>query len=54
MSWTWKTKSARLKIKLADMVVLEKDLHDISASEISTTKVNLTMINRKITHRNGL
>jgi len=40
--------------KLADIVVLEKDLHDISPSEISTTKVNLTMMNGKITHRNGL
>ena len=40
--------------KLADIVVLEKDLHKIAPSEISTTKVNLTMMNGKITHRNGL
>lgn len=39
-----------LKIgKLADIVVLEKDLHQIAPSEISTTKVNLTMMNGKIT-----
>ena len=37
--------------KMADIVVLEKDLHDIPASEISTTKVKLTMMNGKITHR---
>ena len=40
--------------KLADIVVLEKDLHKIAPSEISTTKVNLTMMNGKITHRDGI
>jgi len=40
--------------KLADLVVLEKDLHNIAPSEISATKVNLTMMNGKITHRIGL
>ena len=40
--------------KLADLVVLEKDLHTIPPGEISTTKVNLTMMNGKITHRDGL
>jgi predicted amidohydrolase YtcJ len=40
--------------KLADIVVLEKDLHKIPASEISTTKVDLTMMNGKITHRDGI
>ena len=35
--------------KLADIVVLEKDLYAISPSEISTTKVKLTMMNGKIT-----
>ena len=37
--------------KLADVVVLEKDLHTIPSSEISTTKVKLTMMNGKITHQ---
>lgn len=35
--------------KLADIVVLKKDLHKISPSEISTTKVVLTMMNGKVT-----
>lgn len=39
--------------KLADLVVLEKDLHQIPASAISTTKVTLTMMNGRITHRDG-
>ena len=39
--------------KLADLVVLEKDLHQIPASAISTTKVTLTMMNGRITHRGG-
>jgi predicted amidohydrolase YtcJ len=44
-----------LKIgKLADIVVLEKDLHKIAPSEISTTKVKMTMMNGRITHREGL
>ena len=37
--------------KLADIVVLEKDLHKIKPAEISTTKVKLTMMNGKITYR---
>jgi predicted amidohydrolase YtcJ len=37
--------------KLADLVVLEKDLHKIAPSEISTTKVKLTMMNGNITYR---
>jgi predicted amidohydrolase YtcJ len=40
--------------KLADIVILDKDLHKIAPSEISTTKVNLTMMNGKITHREGI
>jgi predicted amidohydrolase YtcJ len=37
--------------KLADIVVLERDLHKIKPSEISTTRVNLTMMNGQITYR---
>lgn len=37
--------------KLADIVVLEKDLHKIPASAISTTKVKLTMMNGKVTYQ---
>jgi len=40
--------------KLADIVVLEKDLHKITPGEISTTKVQFTMMNGKITHRDGI
>lgn len=36
--------------KAADIVVLEKDLHQIAPSEISNTKVKLTMMNGKITY----
>jgi predicted amidohydrolase YtcJ len=36
--------------KLADIVVLEKDLHKIPPSEISTTKVTLTMMNGNVTY----
>jgi predicted amidohydrolase YtcJ len=32
-------------------VVLEKDLHKIPASDISTTKVKLTMMNGNLTYR---
>lgn len=35
--------------KLADLVVLEKDLYKIAPSEISTTRVKLTMMNGRIT-----
>ncbi len=45
-------KIGSLKVgKLADLIVLEKDLHTIPSSEISTTKVKLTMMNGKITHQ---
>ncbi len=37
--------------KLADIVVLEKDLHKVPASEISATKVKLTMMNGKLTYQ---
>ncbi len=37
--------------KLADIVVLEKDLHKLDAKDISTTKVDLTMMNGKVTYR---
>jgi predicted amidohydrolase YtcJ len=37
--------------KLADLVVIEKDLHNIPVSEISTTKVKMTMMNGKFTFR---
>ncbi len=37
--------------KLADIVVLEKDLYKIPPSDISTTKVKLTMMNGKVTYR---
>ncbi|MGB2628036.1 MAG: amidohydrolase [Candidatus Acidiferrum sp.] len=37
--------------KLADIVVLEKDLYKIPPSDISTTKVRLTMMNGKVTYR---
>ena len=40
--------------KLADVVVLEKDLHTIPTGDISTTKVKLTMMNGKVTHREGI
>ena len=37
--------------KLADIVILEKDLHKIAPSDISTTKVKLAMMNGQITYR---
>ncbi len=37
--------------KLADIVVLEKDLHKIPPCDISTTKVKLTMMNGNVTYR---
>ena len=40
--------------KLADIVILDKDLHKIAPKDISTTKVRLTMMNGKITHRDGI
>lgn len=40
--------------KLADLVVLEKDLRKLPPNQISTTKVQLTMMNGSITHRDGI
>jgi predicted amidohydrolase YtcJ len=37
--------------KLADIVVLEKDLYKIPVGDISTTKVKLTMMNGNVTYR---
>ena len=37
--------------KLADIVVLEKDLYKIPPSDISTTPVKLTMMNGKVTYK---
>ena len=37
--------------KLADVVVLEKDLYKIPPSDISTTKVKMTMMNGNVTYR---
>ncbi|MGA9564279.1 MAG: amidohydrolase [Candidatus Korobacteraceae bacterium] len=37
--------------KLADIVVLEKDLYKILPSDISTTKVKLTMMNGNVTYK---
>jgi len=48
-------KIGSLKVgKLADIVILDKDLHKIAPGEISTTKVKMTMMNGKITHRDGI
>lgn len=40
--------------KMADIVILDKDLHKIAPKDISITKVKLTMMNGKITHRDGI
>lgn len=40
--------------KLADLVVLEKDLFKLAPEQISTIKVQLTMMNGRITHREGI
>ena len=46
------TKVGSLEVgKLADIVVLEKDLYKIPASAISTTPVKLTMMNGKVTFK---
>lgn len=37
--------------KAADIVVLEKDLHEIAPAEISNTQVKLTMMNGNITYK---
>ena len=48
--WIWKRQIGSLEVgKLADIVVLEKDLYKIPPTDISTTKVKLTMMNGKIT-----
>lgn len=40
--------------KLADLVVIDKDLYKVAPEDISTTKIDLTMRNGKITHRDGI
>ena len=40
--------------KLADLVVLDKDLHAIPAGQIVNARVELTMMNGKVTHRDGI
>lgn len=48
-------KIGSLKVgKLADLVVLDQDLHDVKPEAISGTKVDLTMMNGRITHRDGI
>jgi len=37
--------------KLADVVVLEKNLFDVPKQEIHKTKVLLTLMNGRVTHR---
>jgi len=37
--------------KLADLVVLEKNLFDVKPEDISDVKVSMTMMNGKVTHR---
>ena len=40
--------------KLADIVIIDKDLHKVAPGEISATKIDLTMMNGRITHRDGI
>ncbi len=40
--------------KLADLVVLEKDLHAVAPEAIGEVRVQLTMMNGRITHRDGI
>ena len=40
--------------KLADLIILEKNLFDIDLYEIGGTAVQLTMMNGRITHRDGI
>ena len=40
--------------KLADLIVLENNLFDVDAFEIASTPIHLTMMNGRITHRDGL
>lgn len=37
--------------KLANIVVLEKDLYKIPPSDISTTRVKMTMMNSNVTYQ---
>ncbi len=39
--------------KLADLIVLEKDLFELPADEIAATRVLMTMMNGKVRHREG-
>ena len=39
--------------KLADLVVLEKNLFDVDPMDISEVKVSMTMMNGKVTHQDG-
>jgi predicted amidohydrolase YtcJ len=40
--------------KLADLVVLEKDLHAVPPEAVSQVRVQLTMMNGRVTHRDGI
>jgi predicted amidohydrolase YtcJ len=40
--------------KLADLVVLEQNLFDVAAHDIGKVKVRLTMMDGRITHRDGI
>jgi len=40
--------------KLADLVVLERNLFDVEPDEIADTKVVATMMDGQFTHRDGL
>jgi predicted amidohydrolase YtcJ len=40
--------------KLADLVVLEKDLRTVPPEEVSQVRVQLTMMNGTVTHRDGI
>lgn len=40
--------------KLADLIVLEKNLFDVPPEKLSDTKVQMTMMNGTITHRDGI
>lgn len=40
--------------KLADIVVIDKDLHKLAPGDISSAKVQFTMMNGRITYRDGI
>ncbi|WP_084545549.1 amidohydrolase [Cupriavidus malaysiensis] len=40
--------------KLADLIVLERNLFEVSTQEVSKVKIQLTMMNGGITHRDGV